>query len=782
MSRSPGHDRWLIALLVALACAGGQRARALEATGEPAEAVLEVTVNDQKSSEMMVVLRDAANHLWLTQSDLQKLRLRVPDAASRLYDDRRYFALDDIPGSSVVIDDTMQRATVQVPAKAFEPTRVSAAGRGAPALTPTAPGAFLNYQLSAQHISGDTVSGAYGELGLFAGPGVLTNTGVVRSVSGDAAAVRLDSTFTKDFPSRMVRLSVGDSITDAASWGNAVRFGGVRWGTDFGLRPDLLTTPLLAASGEAVVPSTVDVFVNNQRVSSEDLPPGPFVIDRLPAITGAGEVRVVVRDALGREQVLNQAFYSSQSLLAPGLSQYSVDLGAIRENYAIHSDDYGSLTGAADYRRGLTARLTMEAHGEFLLHDAHSFGAGLAAQVGTLGVLSVSAASGGDDNTTGWLGGVGFEHHGTRFSTLLSATSATVGYRQVGDSITPDSRYRQRLLAQAGVSLDRAGSLSLAYVRQTYTSQHSMQTLSLTHSVTLRERATLAFTLSRTASDTAATSVYLGLTIPLEKQRAVDFAAFGGSGPGAPQNELYATYMQNPPIGPGSGYRLAASTAGNYDADWRRQFEAGDLELQAARNQSVDGQSAFWSGAATWMDGLFKPARTVPGSFAVVDLGGIANVPVYIDHQLITHTDDHGLALLPDLLPYEANRVNIEPEELPLDTAISERTLVLVPAYRSGVVARFPVEKIRAGTFRLVTVDGVPVPAGAMVRLKGKVFPVANDGFTYVTGYDHGLGGVAQWEGRQCRFQLEPPPEDDPQPDMGTVVCMPIATEPGGRE
>jgi len=55
-----------------------------------------------------------------------------------------------------------------------------------------------------------------------------------------------------------------------------VRFGGVQFGTNFSTQPMLVTTPLLAAHGEAVVPSTVDVFVNGRPVASESVPPGPF--------------------------------------------------------------------------------------------------------------------------------------------------------------------------------------------------------------------------------------------------------------------------------------------------------------------------------------------------------------------------------------------------------------------------------------------------------------------------------------------------------------------------
>jgi hypothetical protein len=58
------------------------------------------------------------------------------------------------------------------------------------------------------------------------------------------------------------------------------------------------------------------------------------------------------------------------------------------------------------------------------------------------------------------------------------------------------------------------------------------------------------------------------------------------------------------------------------------------------------------------------------------------------------------------------------------------------------------------------------------VRFKGVDFPVTLDGMTYVTGFDHSLAGEAHWQGTRCVFRLEPPPQGDPLPDMGTVRCL----------
>ena len=62
-------------------------------------------------------------------------------------------------------------------------------------------------------------------------------------------------------------------------------------------------------SGEAVLPSTVDLYVDNELRMRREVPSGPFSIQDLPVMTGQGDARLVVRDILGREQVITQPFY-----------------------------------------------------------------------------------------------------------------------------------------------------------------------------------------------------------------------------------------------------------------------------------------------------------------------------------------------------------------------------------------------------------------------------------------------------------------------------------------
>ncbi len=166
-----------------------------------------------------------------------------------------------------------------------------------------------------------------------------------------------------------------------------MRFGGIQFGTNFGTQPGFIAFPPQSALGQAVLPSTVDVFINNALVSQQSVSPGPFSISNLPVITGAGEVQLVVHDLLGREQIIVQPFYASQTLLRKGLANFSYELGFVRENFGINSNDYGSGLASTTYRRGLSDHITGEIHAEAMQNQT-TVGMGGDFLMSSLGTIS----------------------------------------------------------------------------------------------------------------------------------------------------------------------------------------------------------------------------------------------------------------------------------------------------------------------------------------------------------------------------------------------------------
>jgi outer membrane usher protein len=95
----------------------------------------------------------------------------------------------------------------------------------------------------------------------------------------------------------------------------------------------------------------------------------------------------------------------------------------------------------------------------------------------------------------------------------------------------------------------------------------------------------------------------------------------------------------------------------------------------------------------------------------------------------------------------------------------------VTPAYRSGALVRFPVERALAATMRLLQADGTPVPAGATAQLGAASFPVVLDGLLYVEGLRDQARLQVEWAGGQCVVEARRPAGNDPVPDLGELRC-----------
>src|SRR5262249_51999059 len=73
-----------------------------------------------------------------------------------------------------------------------------------------------------------------------------------------------------------------------------------------------------------------------------------------------GQLRMVVTDILGRQQVITESYIRSSHLLRKGVNDFTYESGLLRLNYGTVSNDYRSFFAAATQRRGITETLTVE--------------------------------------------------------------------------------------------------------------------------------------------------------------------------------------------------------------------------------------------------------------------------------------------------------------------------------------------------------------------------------------------------------------------------------------
>jgi outer membrane usher protein len=741
------------------------------------ELLLQVDVNAQGLEDTVLVLRAPDGKIAVPVDNLDRWRLRRPTTSPRFHAGTPYYALDAIVGVTYVYDAARQRLRITAPPSAFAGSQFVNAQLAYPAPTVSQPGGFLNYNLFASHGSGSSQYAGQFEAGIFSAYGVLVSNQLVQDSDGIRKTVRLDTTWTTDFPQKLTTLRIGDAINVPGAWGRAVRFGGVQYSTNFATQPGYITFPSIASSGQAALPSTVDVFVNNALVAQKTVPPGPFSITNIPTVNGSGNVRLVVRDLFGREQIISQPFYASVNLLKGGLENFSYEIGAERNNFGTESSDYGHAVATATYRRGLTDQLTGEIRGE-ASRDLGVAGVAASYLIEDIGVASATAVGSASDAGTGALGGAGFQRQTGNLSILAQAQWSTSAFRQIG--VTPDSPVPLRQWsASAGYQFDRFGSANLTYVAQDFRTKENVHIASAAYSIGIGSWAFLGLTAAKIFGEHGSVQLGATLTIPLS-DRTIAAAGYNAVRRSAQGNSTDAslTLQRSVPVGEGYGYRLVAHSLRNQiEADGIWQNNYGTYEVDLTRFEGSNAARVSVAGGLGYVGGHAFASRQIIDSFGVVRVADYEGVGILQDNQPVGRTDADGYAVLPLLRAFDINRISIEERDLPMDAQVDKLKMEAVPFFRSGLLLDFPVRRSHGATLYIRLDDGRPIPSGAIVRVVGRdeEFPVALEGEAYLTGLEDHNHLRTTWKGRSCDLEVDFPRTADPLPNLGTFVCHGVA-------
>lgn len=748
----------------------GAPARAQDAPTPPpgrereAELMLvEISINGASRDGQYVIARDGGGFL-VRAADLASWRIDAAAAPSRTIDGETMVALTAIPGVTATLDMANQRLDLIVPAERF---MAQSLGPGSARVHPTAGAfaAFLNYDLSLE--ADDRVTGgAFLEAGISDEWGLAATTMTAGRTGGANKLTRLDSYYLRDFPEHLLRLVVGDTVTEAREWTRQVRFGGVRIGTEFGLHPDLVTFPVPEFADRAAIPSNVELLVNDALRYQGQVDQGPFSINQIPVVTGAGEVTLVVRDALGVERRVRTNYYVSSRLLSRGLAAWSLEAGAERRQYGFRSFDYGNTFVAGSYRRGLTDWLTVEGRTE-LSGNVRMAGAGVNIVVPVVGEFGAAGAISDGHDGRGSLYRVFYSRISPRWNVAVSYQRATRNFDQLGIDFDRDRILRQ-FQATGGLSLGRWGSAAVSWTDLKYADGNRTRLLSANYSVSVRNRAYVNLFAFRSRSQNAGweTTAGIGLTIPFGPRSSAYVQA--------DNRNIFGEIRQTAPTEGGFGYRLAASVgeSDRQQAELNWRGDIGEASVEVARYGDQLGVRSLARGGLLIAGSRAYATRRVEDGLAVVEVPGQPGVRIYQENRLITRTDKDGRAVIPDLRAYEANRIALSPSDLPLDIRMPSETVMAVPRYRGAARVRFDIRQDRPATIIVIGPDGDPAEAGAGVRTAtGESAFVGYGGEIFVRDIVPGMAIEIDLAGGLCRVSV---PDDLPRevlPRIGPLRC-----------
>ena len=478
---------------------------------------------------------------------------------------------------------------------------------------------------------------------------------------------------------------------------------------------------------------------------------GPFVIEEFPRISGAGEVTVVITDALGRVTQTTVPLYMDYQRLAPGLTDFSFEAGRLREGYGSGTDRYAhDWTGSASVRRGVTDSLTLEGHVEG--------GAGLGlgglgavwSPAARFGVFNVAFAL-GEGDSDGSLRRAGYQWNNRRVGIDLQSERRSSGLRDTGDLIDPLA------LPSAPRALDRIsswtqfsrGSLGYTWLRSRGSDDRIDRLHNLSWSQSFRD-----YSLSLSAFESDTTGYGVGFTFSMSLGRDRSFSMHANHSEGG-DTDYVADLRHDAPYEGGWGWDVQAGRTGGDPSGQASVSVRGDAGEALVGMDRVNGQTGVFGqagGSLVWMGGHGFASRRIGDALVLVDTNGTPDVPVLVENRLYGKTNPDGFLLLPEARGWQRNRVAIDPDVLGFEYLVPEVEQFATPADGGGVRLRFDVRRQHPASVTLLDRDGRPLPPGTMAWVGKQEVLVAYDGQAWVEDLPPGASIVAEVNGYRCRY------------------------------
>lgn len=643
-------------------------------------------------------------------------------------------------------------------------------------------GALLNYDAYSTWLDngGESTSASH-ELRLFDDWGIASTSGLVRwnhelEDSGDY--VRLDSYWRLTDPERMQTWVVGDTINGALTWMPSVRLAGVQLSRNFASRPDLITFPLPQISGSATLPSALEVFVNDLRLTDQPVQPGPFVLETSPRVTGLGEVQVVTTDTLGRQITQTVPFYVSPKLLREGFWDYSGTLGTARRFYGQRSNDYdGNPVGTGVARYGFSDRLTFEGTSS-LSDELINTGAGVVFSPAMLGVSNLALAHGQDDEDSGTQWVLGHEFRTRRFGVSGQYTQRTKGYRDLSNTLDVRPSIKSSLQLNANLNLAEQGDVSASYLETRLFDGDESRFFVLGHNRTLWKQLSITLSVNQNLDDSDDRTWLAGFLYRFRSTGRQPIQAGVRFDHDEKDNETDTLLTLRQQVN--EFWDLGWDLAYNPDSDGTRQARGRWWTPYADLQAGVYGQGselntfASLNGAfVTNYDDVFA-SNSMYNSFAIVDTGGFADLPVRRANSVIGHTNSKGRLLMPDLVPWQENTLAIDVDNLPMDAQLTAAELTIKPSELTGVTAFFDVQQTHSAILVAQDSTGQAIPAGGRVLLPGAEATVVGfDGEIFLQGLSAGNNEIGIISGGAlCTVTFDFEPEPGTLQRLGPLACL----------
>lgn len=706
---------------------------------------VELTPGSDSNRAEVCIDRVMARRLYL---DLAKMPERVQDflkntaAGKDAPSGPKCLRATDIsPQATAVFDPSEQRLDLSVPQALV--TRVARGYVPPEAWEEGVRALGVDYQLSSYRQSNSNAKSPASDsnfLGLTARVNVgggwqLTHVGnLAWGTSQDRKYTSIGTYARHDIPAWRSSLTLGDDYTDGQLF-DSVRFKGVKVASDDRMLPDSQRGYAPVIRGQARGNAKVTVQQNGQVLTEIVVPPGPFEINDMYATGFGGDLLVTVTESDGSQQSFTVAYAAGPLLLREGQIRHSVVVGELNNSSLSTQPGFGQATlqyGLNNTVTGNVGLMGMKGYQAALLGGAFSTAAGafsLNASVSQLSVPNASTLTGNSYSAS-----YAFVLPSTRTNVAFAAYRYnTENYYSISDAAAvlagTQYAYRNKLRERNVVSLNQVlssrTSIYLIGSDQTYwdVAGHT-QSYQLNFNYRFKD-VTLSVGAGRTlagAGGTSDSTFNIGLNFPIGKEGrttnvntnylhsdvAGDTSQVNASGAFGEESQY--------------GYGVSAIQSKNAQSNvalngsWRTSV--GNLGVSTSQSQGQSQDSLSFSGGLVVHGGGLTLAPAVGETYAIVNAKEAAGA--IIQNGSMTAVNSSGYAVVPYLMPYQTNTIDLDLRKVSLDVELESTSAQVAPHAGSAVAVTFNGRRGRAALLTLTLDDGNTIPLGATVVNENK--------------------------------------------------------------
>lgn len=539
-------------------------------------------------------------------------------------------------------------------------------------------------------------------------------------------------------------------------------------------------------------PSEADIYLDGVHLRNVKLSPGEFQLQNLNSFGGSRNIRVVIRDAYGREQQINQDYYFAEAPLSKGLHEYSYNMGSVRLDYGSASSHYGKFATSFYHRYGVSDNFTLGFRAESIGANLNT-GSQFLFKLDQLGVISAAlAASHSPEQGDGMAGQLGYSYRRGDFNTKLLLRKAQKNYT-LANSNSAASHPDLNVVAGVSYGSSAAGIWGLSFNASSQYDGADYRSTSLSFTKALFSKVNLTGILTHASTQSSSenyseNNLFIGLAYYPDNNLGVRVTH---QEKGQVQTEALQI-SKNTPSGEGWGYRvrdeytkLESGYSNMVDSYLQWNAKHGIVSASYQSAEYTDTYQAALAGAVGYIDGTFGFSRPIYDSFGLVNVGDLAGVRVLRNNQVIGKTNASGEVFIPNMGSYLENQISIEDKDIPIDYEFKAKEVYVSPGLRSGALIKFNVKRIQAisGKLKIRTEQALKALENNEMKLVDMVSGnavtdaviVGRGGEFYIEDIKPGLYKAdVTYSGKTCIVNLTIPENREYFTELGDIICEPV--------